>query len=117
MINLLQESLHFQKQRQELHTYIKNDYIQGVDNLIESNTDLVIAKNQRSRTSLHLAVLFGNLEIIQHLIQVNLNVINIQDNVTILILSHLDCSVETEFDFYFDSLGERLCIMQWGLLK
>ena len=117
MINLLQESLHFQKQRQELHSYIKNDYIQGVDNLIESNTDLVIAKNQRSRTSLHLAVLFGNLEIIQHLIQVNLNVINIQDNVTILILSHLDCSVETEFDFYFDSLGERLCIMQWGLLK
>lgn len=70
-----------QKNRDELHTFIRNGYIEGVSPLIESDPRLVSAKSDRSRTSLHLAVLFGNLDIIEMLINVNYKVVNIPDNV------------------------------------
>lgn len=71
-----------QKNRDELHTFIRNEYVEGVINLVENDPQLVVAKSDRGRTSLHLAVLFGNLDIIEALINTNHQVINIPDNVS-----------------------------------
>ncbi|OTF75743.1 ankyrin repeat domain containing protein [Euroglyphus maynei] len=70
-----------QKMRDELHTFIRNGYLEGVVSLVDNNRQLVIAKSNRGRTSLHLAVLFGNLDIIEILIKANHQVINMPDNV------------------------------------
>ena len=85
MFNLFQNIIRFQKLTHKLHTFVKNEYIQGIKRLVESDVDLVIAKSCKSRTSLHLAMLFGNIEIVQYLIQANPSVINIQDNVSLVI--------------------------------
>lgn len=65
-----------------MHTFIRNGYVEGIETLVENNPQLVIAKSNRGRTSMHLAVLFGNLDIIETLINVNYQVINIPDNVS-----------------------------------
>ncbi|XP_015786659.1 uncharacterized protein LOC107363890 isoform X2 [Tetranychus urticae] len=80
MINLLQDITYFQKSREELHTFIKNDYIQGVLGLIDTDSTLVTAKNRRGRTALHIAILFGNLDIISNLIDANPGAASVQDN-------------------------------------
>lgn len=67
--------------RDELHTFIRNGYLEGVVGLVDINAQLVIAKSNHGRTSLHLAVLFGNLDIIEILIKANHQVINMPDNV------------------------------------
>lgn len=74
--------------RDELHTFIRNGYLEGVVGLVDNNSQLVIAKSNRGRTSLHLAVLFGNLNIIEILIKVNHKVINIPDNVSRFFIYH-----------------------------
>lgn len=68
--------------RDELHTFIRNGYLEGVNNMIEINMQLITAKSDRSRTSLHLAVLFGSLDIIKVLIKTKPSVINMPDNVS-----------------------------------
>lgn len=70
-----------QKKRDELHTFIRHGYIEGVTNLVESEPDLVIAKSEHGRTALHLAVLFGNQDIIEGLINANYKSVNVPDNV------------------------------------
>lgn len=82
MINLLQDIYYFQKSRDELHTFIKNDYVRGVIELMQIDNKLVTAKNSRGRTALHLAVLFGNLNIVARLLKADPNSVNIQDNVS-----------------------------------
>lgn len=71
----------FQKNRDELHTFIRHGYLQGVTQLIQSNTDLVTAKGNRGRSALHLAVLFANCDIINALITCNPKSVNTPDNV------------------------------------
>nr|XP_046919029.1 uncharacterized protein LOC124499160 [Dermatophagoides farinae] len=80
MQTFIHEAAELQKMRDELHTFIRNGYLEGVVGLVDNNSQLVIAKSNRGRTSLHLAVLFGNLDIIEILIKVNHKVINIPDN-------------------------------------
>ncbi|RWS09895.1 Tankyrase-1-like protein [Dinothrombium tinctorium] len=80
MINLLQDISYFQKSKNELHTFIKNDYTQGVVELIESDPSLITAKNRRSRSALHIAVLFSNIDIISCLVKTNPSSVNVQDN-------------------------------------
>lgn len=58
--------------------------MEGVANLVETNGELVTSKSERGRTALHLAVLFGNLDIIEALINANVKAVNTPDNVSTL---------------------------------
>lgn len=71
----------FEKNRDELHTFIRHGYLEGVTALIESNPDLVTAKGNRGRSALHIAVLFANCDIINALIHYNPKSVNTPDNV------------------------------------
>lgn len=81
MITLLHDIADFQKYRDELHTYIKNDYVEGVLGLIGNDSALITAKNKRSKCALHIAILFGNIDIVEALIKRNPVAVNAQDNV------------------------------------
>nr|XP_027195480.1 uncharacterized protein LOC113790065 [Dermatophagoides pteronyssinus] len=80
MQTFVHEAAELQRMRDELHTFIRNGYLEGVVGLVDINAQLVIAKSNHGRTSLHLAVLFGNLDIIEILIKANHQVINMPDN-------------------------------------
>jgi hypothetical protein len=67
--------------RDELHTFIRHGYAEGVIKLAEREPLLVTAKNTKGRCSLHTAVLMGNLEIIELLIEANRRAVNTPDNV------------------------------------
>ncbi|RWS27290.1 uncharacterized protein B4U80_05315, partial [Leptotrombidium deliense] len=80
MLTLLEDITYFQKSKNELHTFIKNDYAEGVRDKIETDTTLITAKNRRSRCALHIAVLFSNTEIVELLVKANPAAVNVQDN-------------------------------------
>jgi len=84
--------LSIQKNRDELHTFIRHGYVEGVLNLTEADNSLVIAKSQRGRSALHIAVLFANLDIIETLIRANSKAVNTPDNVRLIHFStNSDC--------------------------
>ncbi|XP_074595598.1 uncharacterized protein LOC141850780 [Brevipalpus obovatus] len=80
MIKVLQDINYFQKLRDELHTFVKNEYLQGVTELVDTDSTVVTAKNSRGRTALHVAILFGNFDIISTLINANREAVKIPDN-------------------------------------
>lgn len=69
MINLLLQMADFQRWRDELHTFIRHGYSAGVYELINKHPDLVKSKSIQSRTSLHLAVLFDRVDILDALLK------------------------------------------------
>ncbi|CAG2100231.1 unnamed protein product [Medioppia subpectinata] len=80
MEEFVRDLAQFQKNRDELHTFIRHGYAEGVDNLVQIDSDLVIAKSERGRHALHLSILFANLDIINTLIATNPNAVNTPDN-------------------------------------
>ena len=70
-----------QKNRDELHTFIRHGYPEGVCPLVSADPTLVIGKSEQGRHALHIAVLFANLEIINTLIDANPKSVNTPDNV------------------------------------
>lgn len=81
MVKVLEELAYFTKARDELHTFVKNDYMDGIQEIIKSKPTLVTAKNKRGKSSLHLAVLFGNITLIKLLIDTNPKSVHSLDNV------------------------------------
>ena len=81
MVKVLEELAYFTKARDELHTFVKNDYMDGIQEIIKSKPTLVTAKNKRGKCSLHLAVLFGNINLIKLLIDTNPKSVHSLDNV------------------------------------
>ncbi|XP_022254486.1 uncharacterized protein LOC106469361 [Limulus polyphemus] len=79
-LTLLNELTDFEKKRNDLHNYIRNGYMEGVSNLINSDHSLVTAKNETARCSLHIAVLLENLDIVQKLVDVNSSSVHVPDN-------------------------------------
>lgn len=82
MVKVLEELAYFTKARDELHTFVKNDYMDGIQEIIKSKPTLVTAKNKRGKCSLHLAVLFGNMNVIRLLIDTNPKSVHSLDNVS-----------------------------------
>ena len=82
MVKVLEELAYFTKARDELHTFVKNDYMDGIQEIIKSKPTLVTAKNKRGKCSLHLAVLFGNINLIKLLIDTNPKSVHSLDNVS-----------------------------------
>ncbi|CAN7947419.1 unnamed protein product, partial [Ixodes pacificus] len=68
------------KARDELHAFVRNGYLEGLQNLIKKNAGLVTAKSQRGRCALHVAVLVENPEIIEHLIKAKRDAVHVADN-------------------------------------
>ncbi len=67
-----------------MHTFIRHGYAEGVAHLTQSQKDLVVAKSERGRCALHIAVLFANIEIIGTLINANPKAVNTPDNVCLI---------------------------------
>ncbi|KAI1292899.1 Serine/threonine-protein phosphatase 6 regulatory ankyrin repeat subunit B [Halotydeus destructor] len=80
MISLLQDISYFEKSKDELHTFIKNDYYEGAVRTISANDKLITAKNRRGKCSLHIAILFGNMDLIEILVRTNPQSVHVQDN-------------------------------------
>ncbi|XP_023215490.1 serine/threonine-protein phosphatase 6 regulatory ankyrin repeat subunit B-like [Centruroides sculpturatus] len=77
---LLQEISDFEKNREELHTFVRHDYQEGINKLIEKDLSLITSKNNKGRCSVHIAVLFGNINIIQLLVKANTSSVHVPDN-------------------------------------
>ncbi|XP_067124303.1 serine/threonine-protein phosphatase 6 regulatory ankyrin repeat subunit B-like isoform X2 [Centruroides vittatus] len=77
---LLQEIADFEKNREELHTFVRHDYQEGINKLIEKDHSLITSKNNKGRCSVHIAVLFGNINIIQLLVKANTSSVHVPDN-------------------------------------
>jgi hypothetical protein len=80
MICYLLQMADFQRWRDELHTFIRNNYISGAIELIKKHKDLVRAKSVYARTSLHLAVLFDRIEMVNELIKTDPASVLVVDN-------------------------------------
>ncbi|CAG2175047.1 unnamed protein product, partial [Oppiella nova] len=80
MQEFVQDLAQFQKNRDELHTFIRHGYAEGVSNLVDTDSELVIAKSEQGRHALHISVLFANLDIINALIDANPQAVNTPDN-------------------------------------
>lgn len=80
MIQFLLQMADFQRWRDELHTFIRHGYSAGVSELVKKHKDLVRAKSVHSRTSLHLAVLFDRLEMIEELLEMDPTSVYCLDN-------------------------------------
>ncbi|CAN7997155.1 unnamed protein product [Ixodes pacificus] len=80
MQSLMHELAYFFKARDELHAFVRNGYLEGLQNLIKKNAGLVTAKSQRGRCALHVAVLVENPEIIEHLIRAKRDAVHVADN-------------------------------------
>lgn len=65
-----------------MHTFIRHGYVEGITNLVQADPSLIMAKSERGRTALHLAVLFGNFDIIELFLTLNNKAVNIPDNVS-----------------------------------
>ncbi|XP_076360793.1 uncharacterized protein LOC143252483 isoform X2 [Tachypleus tridentatus] len=79
-LSLLTDLAEFEKKREELHTYIRNSYVEGISNLSKQDRSLVTAKNTKGRCSLHVAVLLEKLNIIKILVDVNASSVHVPDN-------------------------------------
>ncbi len=79
-----------------MHTFIRHGYAEGVAHLTQSHKDLVIAKSERGRCALHIAVLFANLEIIGTLINANPKAVNTPDNVCLIKLQSIPFIVNSK---------------------
>lgn len=80
MIHFLLQMADFQRWRDELHTFIRNGYSAGVHELVRKHKDLVQARSIYSRTSLHLAVLFDRVKMVEELIEGDPKCIQATDN-------------------------------------
>ncbi|KAM7301602.1 uncharacterized protein ISCGN_017121 [Ixodes scapularis] len=80
MQSLMHELAYFFKARDELHAFVRNGYLEGLQNLIKKDAGLVTAKSQRGRCALHVAVLVENPEIIEHLIRAKRDAVHVADN-------------------------------------
>lgn len=80
MIHFLLQMADFQRWRDELHTFIRNGYSAGVRELVQKHRDLVQARSLYSRTSLHLAVLFDRLEMLDELLDGDPRSVHAADN-------------------------------------
>lgn len=61
--------------------------MQGIKSVVEKDSTLVTAKNIRGRCALHLAVLFGNVDIIEYLATANPISVNTPDNVSLTLMA------------------------------
>lgn len=80
MIHFLLQMADFQRWRDELHTFIRHGYSAGVSELITKHKDLVKAKSVHARTSLHLAILFDRLDMIDKIIEQDPTSVHCLDN-------------------------------------
>lgn len=80
MIHFLLQMADFQRWRDELHTFIRHGYSAGVSELITKHKDLVKAKSVHARTSLHLAILFDRIDMIDKLIEHDPTSVHCLDN-------------------------------------
>lgn len=79
MISFLLQMADFQRWRDELHTFIRHGYSAGVSELIKKHKDLVRARSMHARTSVHLAVLFERLEMIEELLEMDSTGVHVTD--------------------------------------
>ncbi|XP_064456948.1 uncharacterized protein LOC135367588 [Ornithodoros turicata] len=80
MQTLMQDIADFQKARDELHSFVRKGYLEGVLSLVRQDSALVTAKNHRGRCALHIAVLAENCDIMSALIKANPDAVHLPDN-------------------------------------
>ncbi|XP_015905859.2 uncharacterized protein [Parasteatoda tepidariorum] len=77
---LAREVTEFVRKREELYGFIRKNYLEGVARLAKSDGTLVSAKGTRSRSALHIAVLFQHIGIITALVKANSSAVHVTDN-------------------------------------
>ncbi|KAH7967513.1 hypothetical protein HPB49_025268 [Dermacentor silvarum] len=72
--------MHTQKTREELHAFVRNGYLEGVQQLVRRDVSLVTAKGTRGRCALHVAVLVENPDVVRHLVKACPDALHVADN-------------------------------------
>ncbi|XP_054932471.1 uncharacterized protein [Dermacentor andersoni] len=70
----------FFKTREELHAFVRNGYLEGVQQLVKRDVSLVTAKGTRGRCALHVAVLVENPDVVRHLVKSCPDALHVADN-------------------------------------
>ncbi|KAL1416025.1 hypothetical protein MTO96_028367 [Rhipicephalus appendiculatus] len=70
----------FFKTREELHAFVRNGYLEGVQQLVKRDVSLVTAKGTRGRCALHVAVLAENPDVVRHLVKACPDALHVADN-------------------------------------
>ncbi|XP_049518873.1 uncharacterized protein LOC119441824 [Dermacentor silvarum] len=70
----------FFKTREELHAFVRNGYLEGVQQLVRRDVSLVTAKGTRGRCALHVAVLVENPDVVRHLVKACPDALHVADN-------------------------------------
>ncbi|KAL3256802.1 hypothetical protein MRX96_017093 [Rhipicephalus microplus] len=70
----------FFKAREELHAFVRNGYLEGVQQLVKRDVSLVTAKGTRGRCALHVAVLAENPDVVRHLVKACPDALHVADN-------------------------------------
>ncbi|KAK8788072.1 hypothetical protein V5799_022154 [Amblyomma americanum] len=68
------------KAREELHAFVRNGYLEGVQQLVRRDVSLVTAKGTRGRCALHVAVLVENPDVVRHLVTACPDALHVSDN-------------------------------------
>ncbi|XP_077554664.1 uncharacterized protein LOC144169409 [Haemaphysalis longicornis] len=70
----------FFKAREELHAFVRNGYLEGMQQLVRRDVSLVTAKGTKGRCALHVAVLVENPDVVRHLVAACPDALHVADN-------------------------------------
>lgn len=96
MLLLLKWNVFFKEKRERLHRAIRFGLRSQVEEMLQNRDNecvmLAMAKNKRSRCSLHIAVLSQNEEIVRFLAEYFPSTLDVLDNVRQMFFNHIDYS-------------------------